>query len=134
MKHLDSEYRGRHEEFFLEDGSVEDSRVKNWRDVEWDKVVRILVHVKDGRAHEFLSKNKPGFKGFMNFRWGGAIAQYNEEKEFIGMKDVKVWTVGWTDGEKHYLKDIDFHSGDIIKEYEAPFEEFKNHVHPLIIV
>lgn len=86
----------------------------------------------NGHDHEFLSKDKPGFKGFMNFRWGGQIAQYNEQKEYIGHKEVKVWTVGWTDGEKHYLTDIDFHSGEKIAEYEAPYAEYINHVHPAI--
>ena len=131
MKHLDSMYRNRYEEFHLDDGTVIDSREINWRDVEWNRVKRILVRM-NGHDNEFLSKDKPGFKGFMNFRWGGQIAQYNEQKEYIGHKEVKVWTVGWTDGEKHYLTDIDFHSGEKIAEYEAPYAEYINHVHPSI--
>ena len=34
--HLDSIYRNRWEEFGLADGTVEDSRIKNWREVGWD--------------------------------------------------------------------------------------------------
>lgn len=131
MKHLDSEYRNRYEEFFLDDGTVLDSREINWRDVEWNRVRRILVRMNE-HDYEFLAKDKPNFKGFMNFRWGGSIAQYDADNNYIGRKDVKVWTIGWTDGEKHYLTDIDFHSGEKIKEYEAPYAEFTNHVHPLI--
>lgn len=130
-KHLDSIYRNRYEEFFLDDGTKLDSREINWRDVEWNHVRRILVRM-NWHDYEFMD-NHPAFKGFMNFRWGGSIAQYNEKKEYIGHKDVKVWTVGWTDGKKHYLTDIDFHSGEKIREYEAPYEEFINHVHKAIV-
>ena len=129
-KHLDSMYRNRYEEFFLDDGTKLDSREINWRDVEWNRVRRILVRM-NGNTYEFMD-TKPNFKGFMNFRWGGSIAQYNEKKEYIGHKDVKVWTIGWTDGEKHYLTDIDFHSGEKLRTYDAPYEEFINHVHQSI--
>ncbi|RPI56187.1 MAG: hypothetical protein EHM49_00900 [Deltaproteobacteria bacterium] len=130
MAHLDSEYRNRWEEFYLSNGVVEDSREKNWRDVEWDKVEKILVSI-EGVSHEVNSEHK-GFKGFMNFRWGGQEAVFADDGTYVGHKPIKIWTVGWTDGKDCFLKDIDFFTGETIKEYVTPLEQFRSHIHPAL--
>lgn len=126
--HLDNEYRNRWEEFELEDGTIEDSRNINWRNVEWNKVISITVFMA-GKVHKI--EKKKGHKGFMNFRWGGREAQF-ENGEYSGHKTINIWTIGWTDGKECYLKDIDFYTGEVGKQYKTPLKEFKNHIHPLL--
>ena len=128
MKHLDSEYRDRWEEFYLKDGTMEDSRLKNWRDVAWNDVVKIVVHIKD--CIHTVNNIGSRFKAFMNFRWGGMEAIFGDKGEYIEHRPIKIWTVGWTDGEKCFLKDIDFYTGALIKNYVTPLDQFKGHLHP----
>lgn len=129
MKHLDSEYRNRYEEYYLEDGTIKDSRQINWRDVEWEKVKKIVIRIKN-RIHLIDKRGKKEFKGFMRFRWGGREAQHNAQGQFIGFKMINIWTFGWTNGQKAYLKDIDFKNGMLIKTYDMKLEEVKGHIHP----
>ena len=131
IKHLDSEYRDRWEEFYLANGTVEDSRLKNWRDMAWEQVTQITVHMV-GCTHTVNCKD-PRFKAFMNFRWGGQEAKYDRSGKYIGHKQIKIWTIGWTNGVDCYLKDICFYTGELIKEYISPLFEFKNHIHPDVI-
>jgi hypothetical protein len=116
--HLDSEYRDRWIEFHLLDGTIEDSRLKNWREVDWNRVVQITVHMLN-HVHVIRNSGK-GFLTFMNFRWGG----------FAGHVPIKIWSVGWTDGENCFLKDISFYNGELLKEYITPLSMFKGHLHP----
>lgn len=129
--HLDSEYRNRWEKFYLDDGIIEDSRLKNWRDVSWKKVIKISTHIL-GNVCEVDNSNK-NFLAFMNFRWGGKEAMFDKGK-FIGHKNIKIWTIGWTDGKNCFLKDVSFFTGELIKEYKEPLSVFINHLHPDIKV
>jgi hypothetical protein len=126
--HLDFEYRNRWIEFHLADGTIEDSRLKNWRDVVWSQVVCLIVCML-GYTHN-VSCDGPNFKAFMNFRWGGLEAVFDENGEYVEHKAIKIWTVGWTDGESCFLKDIDFHTGMLIKNYKTSLVQFKGHLHP----
>ncbi|OEU67545.1 MAG: hypothetical protein BA863_12335 [Desulfovibrio sp. S3730MH75] len=125
--HLDSEYRDRWIEFHLADGTIEDSRLRNWRQVNWSQVIRIVAHL---RKHTHIVKSTdPRFLTFMNFRWGGQEAMYGAG-EYIGHRQIKIWTIGWTDGVQCFLKDIDFKTGQLIKDYTAPLSLFPGHIHP----
>lgn len=126
--HLDSEYRNRWIEFHLANGTVEDSRLKNWRQVAWNQVVCLSAHLLD-QVHEVDCKCT-SFKAFMNFRWAGQEAIYDKDKKYIGHRPIKIWTIGWTDGQLCFLKDIDFYTGQHIKDYTAPLSQFKAHIHP----
>lgn len=117
-RHLDSIYRNRWEEFYLANGTVEDSRLKNWREVAWDQVIQITVHMV-GYTYTVNCKD-PRFKAFMNFRWGG----------FDHGKPIDVWAIGWTDGKNCFLKDIDIYTGRFIKDYVEPLSKFRGHLHP----
>lgn len=128
--HLDSEYKNRWEEFYLANGTIEDSRLKNWRDVAWNEVVKIVAYVH-GHAYK-VDCLGPGFKAFMNFRWLGMEAQYDEHRKYIGHKKVNIWTIGWTDGVTCFQKNIDFKTGLFIDERESPIAEFIGHVHPAV--
>lgn len=118
--HLDSEYRDRWEEFFLVNGTVEDSRLKNWIQVAWDQVIQITVHIV--RQVHTVNCKDPRFKAFMNFRWGGIDCG----------KRIDIWTIGWTDGVTCFLKDIDVCTGNLIKIYKEPLLKFRGHVHPAV--
>lgn len=128
--HLDSEYRDRWVEFHLVDGSVEDSRLKNWRQVAWEQVIRIEIHMI-GKVHQVDCKAL-GFRAFMNFRWGGREATFDKKGKYAGHREIRIWTIGWTDGRSCFLKDIDFYTGNFIKGYIAPLSQFACHLHPAI--
>lgn len=129
--HLDSEYRNRWETYHLFDGSTFDSRIINWRQVEWEKVIQVTANVV-GRQHTVNMAGKPNFRFFMRFRWGGQEAQYDSDKKYIGHKQINIWTIGWSDGEKCYLRDIDFYDGKHIKDYVSPLSMFTQHIHPRV--
>ncbi len=129
--HLDSYYRGRHELFYLENGDVEDSRLKNWRQVNWPRVIKIEADIL-GHVHSVDCKH-PGFKFFMNFRWGGQIMHWDKGKKKYYPEKIHLWTIGWTDGKFCYLKDIDFFTGALKKRYVSSLKEFKQHIHPLCL-
>lgn len=128
--HLDSEYRDRWVEFHLASGAVEDSRLKNWRHVAWDQVVKLSAHLV-GHIHNVDCRGS-NFRTFMNFRWSGQEAIYDREGEYIGRRLIKIWTIGWTNGYLCCLKDIDFYTGELIKDYSAPLSQFMGHIHPLV--
>ena len=124
--HLDGVYRNRWQEFYLADGMVEDSRKKNWRDVDWAGVEKIVTHIK-GKKH--VREKTAGQVCFMNFRWTGRAAQFRDG-EYIGHKKISLWTIGHTDGETCFLEDYDFYTGELVKTYQTPLNEFRKHVHP----
>ena len=128
--HLDSEYRNRHIEFHLANGTIEDSRLKNWRHVAWDQVVYLSAYLC-GQKHTVDCRG-PGFKAFMNFRWGGQEATFDSNGKYSGHKPIKIWTIGWTDGRNCFLKDIDFYTGKFTKGYITPIFRFRGHIHPAV--
>lgn len=129
--HLDSEYRNCWIEFHLADGTVEDSRLKNWRQVVWGQVVYMTAHLC-GYVHS-VSCEHLNFKTFMNFRWGGQEASFDSAGVYSGHIPIKIWTIGWTDGTDCFLKDLDFYTGKLIKNYISPLPQFKTHLHPDIM-
>ena len=126
--HLDSMYRDRWEEFYLANGTVEDSRVKNWREVKWNRVIKVVVHILNYSYS--INCNHDAFKFFLNFRWAGQEAQY-KNGIINGYKKINLWTIGWTNGINCFLTDIDFYTGNIVNQYVKPLTEFKYHIHPL---
>lgn len=128
--HLDSEYRDRWENFYLANGTVEDSRLKNWRQVAWDQVI-FLEACLLGHIHRVDCKGQD-FKTFMNFRWGGQGARFDKFGKYIDHREIKIWTIGWTDGVNCFLKNIDFYTGKLLKEYIAPLQQFRQHLHPIV--
>ena len=125
--HLDLEYRNRWIEFHLADGTIEDSRLKNWRHVAWRQVVRLVAHLCN-HIH-IIECADPRFLTFMNFRWGGSEVICDDRK-YIGRRPIRIWTIGWTDGLQCFLKDIDFGTGQVIKDYVVPLNQFAEHIHP----
>lgn len=121
---LDSQYKHRYQLYYLADGPVEDSRIKNWRQVDWEKVVRVETYIKDKK--HVVDCSDPRFQFFVVFRWGGR--EYTPE----GSKIVNIWTQGWSDGANCWLVDIDFKSGATLKKYEAPVSTFMGHIHPRV--
>src|SRR6056297_719670 len=127
MLHLDNIYRKRYQEYVLSTGEIADSRKINWRHVEWEKVISIRTYLR-GNMFEVSCFHKPDFKFFMNFRWAGREALGNKK-----YKELKIWTVGYSDGSICYLTDYDFKMGNFIKEYKMSLRELKGHIHPRII-
>ena len=128
-QHLDSEYHNQWQEYHLSDGKIVDSRRVNWRQIEWEKVVRIDTFMNN-QKHSVTCQD-PRFKYFMCFRWGGKEPVY-KNGVYKEHKPIKIWTTGWTDGVTCYLQDVDFFTGDLIKNYQSPLSEFKGHIHPRV--
>ena len=126
---LDSEYRRRWELFYLADGTVRDSRLLNWRQVEWDRVVKIEVYIRDQK--HVVTCEDPRFLFFLNFRTKALLnipqpgGSYKKEVH-------NTWVVGWTDGVTCYLKEIGFVLGNLVREYKYPLQSIPGHVHPRV--
>ena len=144
MKKLatDDEYRRRWVLYFLNDGRIEDSRQKNWREVEWEKLDKIVVSI-EGKEH-VIEKHPKNHKFFLAFRQAGmevvnhntnfvekvnGVRKLRIEKEY---KRIHIWTFGVTDGIDCFLVDIDFYTGTLLRAYQEPLIKYKSHIHPRI--
>lgn len=139
--HLDNIYRRHHILFVLNDGRVEDSRQKNWRDVEWEKVKRLVVSIKG--ADHVIEQHPKAHKFFLCFRQvvdgpvtddrGLIVFDRSEGQKSLVRRQKHIWTVGVTDGRTCFLVDIDFHTGRKINEYIRPLSAIRGHIHPRIL-
>ena len=120
MTHLDNIYRDRWQEYHLATGEIADSRKINWRQVEWEKVVKIVTHLA-GKSY-VLNCNQPDFKFFVIYRNGG----------FEGNKPIHEWAVGWSDGKNCFMTDYDFKAGTVLRQYVVSVEKTRAHIHPRI--
>lgn len=129
--HLDNEYRRKYCLFFLNNGVIEDTRVKNWREVEWEKVNKILVSIRGNEVT--ISPHPTNHKFFLFFRQWGIQTVYEDFADRIGTRDfIRLWTVGVTDGKECFLYDIDFHTGKVKRVYNEPLPNHTGHIHPRI--
>ena len=130
---LDSEYdkTPAWEMYHLSDGTVKDSRLVNWRRVEWEKVVRIEVFIKNMK-HVFDCKDKPSFLFFMRFRKLRSTTTTRYDGK--GRKRIykNPWVIGWSDGQRCYLTEIDFDTGNVIKRFTCNLQEYPSMVHPRV--
>lgn len=130
---LDSEYdrTPAWEMYYLADGTVRDSRFVNWRRVEWEKVVRIEVFLKN-RKHVFDCKDKASFLFFMRFRKSRTTTTVKYDGK--GRKKIykNPWVIGWTDGQKCYLTELDFDTGNAIKNFTCNLQEYASMIHPRV--
>lgn len=129
MLHLDSEYRRRWQEYHTADGKTFDSRLINWRQVEWEKVIGIDTYMNSYKHS--VSCSDPRFRFFLCFRWGGQEPVY-KHGVFEKYRRIKIWTIGWADDTTAHLMDIDFYTGKHIKNYTTPLKDFSMHIHPRI--
>ena len=114
-KHLDGIYRRRYETY-ITPGMVYDSRTINPQDIPWDKLTGLEAEVQ--YKHHIVEPGE-GFKCFIRWRFGG----YDVDKQ----EKINVWCIGWTDGVRCFMKEIQFKDGSM-KETEYPLDRFKNHL------
>lgn len=139
--HLDSEYKNHKILFLLNDGRIEDSRLKNWREIEWEKVQRLIVSIK-GVDH-IIEPHPRGHQFFLCFRQvidapltdtiGRVVVDRSEGQRKAMRIKHHLWTVGVTDGKTCFLVDIDFHTGRKVNEYVRPLASLLSHIHPRIV-
>ena len=126
---LDTEYHLRWVEFHMADGTVLDSRHINWRHVMWDRVVKLVVSIRDHRTEVHCMH--PGFKCFLNFRKVSLVRRMREDgKGYHDPEEFLVWTIGWTDGQVCHLVDVSIHTGFVVKKYVKKLDDILGHVHP----
>jgi len=123
--HLDSEYRDRYQEYIMADGREFDSRIVNWRSLQWEKVIAIKTFVKDKIYITHCKHNN--FKFFVVYRCGGQKIVGNRPKK------IKEWSVGWSDGENAFMTDIDFKTGEILRQSIVPVKSIVSHIHPRVM-
>jgi hypothetical protein len=120
--HTDDIYRDRWQEYTLADGRVFDSRQVNWRLVEWEKVVQIVTYLRDKK---YLTHCKnPGFRFFVIYRWAGRTWENGKPRQ------IREWAVGWSDGERCFMTDLDFKLGHVTRQYVVPVSQVRKHIHP----
>ena len=131
--HLDCCYKNRWQVFHLLNGDKEDSRLKNWREVDWEKVIKIEVFIRDQYYYEDIL-NKPSFKFFVNYRCGGFIKTWDAyHKTILSTKPIHTWVIGWSDGVRCFLQEIDFKTGLKLKDFILPVKQIEEHLHPQIL-
>ena len=126
---LDSEYRRRWMEFAHADGTVDDSRKVNWKQIRWNDLIELRVFM-NGQTHKVTAIDN-NFKFFITFRCGGRTDTYKDGK-YAGSNPINEWVIGWSDGENVFLKYIDFYTGNLLKETVESLKNHKIHLHPTI--
>lgn len=125
--HTDSCYRQRYQIYHVP-GKQWDSRHVNWRTVKWEDVIQIDTIIRDNK-HSFELRDKPYSLGFLCFRWAGAHKVFNNGKPED--MPIRIWTVGYIfQTGKCLLTDIDFKTGNVIKQYDDHVSRYSSHVHP----
>jgi len=119
---LDNIYRERWQEYILADGRKFDSREIYWRQLPWEQVISVVTHI---RGKTYLTHcNHSDFKFCVVYRWAGMDWQHNEKHR------IKQWAVGWSNGERSFMTDIDFKTGKIARQYVVDNAEIAGHIHP----
>lgn len=132
MKKLatDDEYRARWFDWHLADGSTIDSRHANWRHIHWEKLVKIVMHIRE-HVWELTCENNPRFRYFLSFRKeiNGPVFRNGV---FTGRNKEQRWVMGWSDGETAHLRDFDFKTGELLREYTLPMSRIPGQIHPRV--
>lgn len=115
VKSLDSEYRRRWE-IWTTSAIVYDSREINWRNIPWEKVLKVEIFVE---GQHYTVEPGENFVGFIRWRWIG----YQTNKNL----PIDIWCVGWHDGINCFMLEVQFKDGSM-EEKIYPFEQFKNHL------
>ena len=120
---LASEFRDRFVLFYLASGDVKDSRLVNWRRVDWRNVVRIEARLR-GHSH-VVESSAANFRFFLNFKICRIF------KDELGESRQRIfWVIGWTDGALAYLKSVDFETGLLAWTQVQSLHELTGHIHP----
>ena len=126
---LDSEFRNRYRLYHMADGSVRDSRLINWRRIDWDRVIKIELFMHN-MTYTF-GIEEPGFQFFLNMK----SYEYNPQTKKDGkvIKDCRrsvSWINGWSDGKTAHLTEVDGKTCQVIRKYTKPLKDMESHVHP----
>ena len=114
-------------EFDMLDGTTLSTLVVNWRDVpDWRNVVRLRCRIRD-RRFTVESADKPTFRFFVTFRCAGSTWKLVHGE--LQPHRINTWVIGWSDGRMKYLTEIDFHTGEKLRDYIEPLRSLA-HIHP----
>ena len=122
---LHSEFRDRYILFHLADGSVRDSRLINWRRVEWEKVIKLEARLR-GHAH-IVDCSGPGFQFFLNFK----TVQIGKGPDLATIRRL-FWEIGWTNGDSCFMHRINFKTGLLEHRYRIRLTQIPGHIHPRV--
>lgn len=130
--HLDRIYRNRYQKFYLSNGKEFDSREYNWRQIQWEKVIKIYTNIRNNEY--WVNCKSPSFLFFMNYRTTGEVWNINSLKVNSSLEKRKIaeWNIGYTDGMVCFMKAIDFKTGALIKEYQETLSSNSKHIHPRV--
>ena len=123
--HLDDIYNNRWQEYHLFDGTVKDSRMIHWRQVQWEDVVKIVACIRTFR-HEFHPGND--HRGFITYRSSGM--------EFVGQGEARIaqgmrsWFIGHLSESHAHVTEINFQTGRVKGKEVIPIKDVESHIHP----
>ena len=125
---LDYMYNGKHVEYELDDGQTFTSNETPWRDLPWNRVVKITVVIRQKR-YVF---ERGTSEGFLNVRYGGRDKEWFERDGELAWrwKQIHTWVIGLIKDGMVELTEIDFKTGDILRKAVEPVSTFKKHIHP----
>lgn len=125
----DDIYLNRHISFHLSDGRIISSRNLNWHHVAMRIVDMLELNIRN-RIYRIRRYDLPSsFVEFIHFRSKGTTFTGKVGGVVHEPEQYNSWTIGWTDGAIEYLCEVDFQTGNIIRNYEQPIS-VKSHLHP----
>jgi len=126
----DDIYRNRHINFHLQDGRIISSRETNFHQMNLSKIIMLELFIR-GKTYRIRRIDLPDtFIEFVHFRSKGIRFIVNDSNLTVPA-EYNSWSIGWTDGTKEYLFEIDFQTGNIIQDYDQPVcKDRVTHFHP----
>lgn len=125
--HLDDIYRWQWKEFHFADGTIKDSRQVHWRQLPWERVVKVVLCIK-GRRYE-INPGKRIHNGFICYT----------NKYFLTRLDIRgnpfratkrAWVAGYLTETHANMIEVAFKSGLFMRRIRVPISEVESHVHP----
>lgn len=127
----DNVYIHREIRFYLSDGQILSSKDLNWHQVVLSLVVMLELEIRK-KIYRIRKSDLPStFIEFIQFRTKGFRFAIDKDTGISVPEEFNSWSIGWSDGAKEYLAEIDFQTGDFIRKYELPISiDRASHFHP----
>jgi len=131
MKPTDKKNRNAELMFFFDDGTSLSSKEVHFHDVPLNTIVKIQARFKYFNYVIEKESLPATFKEFVHFRSSG-ITFVDNGTEILDKRPINTWSLGWTDGRVEYMKEYEFKTGEMLREYESPRNpvDSPSHFHP----
>lgn len=126
----DDIYVNRYVIFHYPDGKKISSRDANFHQINLALIIMLELCIK-GKSYRIRKTDLPStFVEFIHFRSKGIKFIVNNENLTVP-DEYNSWSIGWTDGAREYLCEVDFQTGNLIQNYDQPVSKARRtHFHP----